>query len=473
MNQKFRNFLKNFMHALSANVIRLMISVVMTLVLPRILGVEEYSYWQLYLFYVTYTAYSSIGWCEGTYLKYGGMEYAKLDRSRMAGQFWALAVFQLIFCTVFGTAAHFLIDNPYKSTILMLALVSSMFDILRYLLQNILQTTGRIKDFARIMTLERMLFFVLSVGALLLGFRNFYVLIFMEITGRILSMCYAMYVCREIVFAKSDSFHEITKESKEIIGIGYKLLAASFASQLIIGIVRFAIEQKWGTIVFGKVSLTLSLSNMVITCIGAVSVVLFPMLKKMKEETLEELFLTMRTVLTVPVLAVLIFYTPMRWILELWLPQYHDSLHYLAVLFPICVYETRSVALIDTYLKAYRKEKLILFNSLVTVGISALLSWITVFLMGSLDAAVISIVLLMMFKNIFSEKMLLRSSLPVKVWKDNILEVALTGIFILVNWKIGGITAMLLYTAAYIIYVLLKSKDIKREMKNLKKIARG
>lgn len=182
MNQKFRNFLKNFMHALSANVIRLMISVVMTLVLPRILGVEEYSYWQLYLFYVTYTAYSSIGWCEGTYLKYGGMEYAKLDRSRMAGQFWALAVFQLIFCTVFGTAAHFLIDNPYKSTILMLALVSSMFDILRYLLQNILQTTGRIKDFARIMTLERMLFFVLSVGALLLGFRNFYVLIFMEIT---------------------------------------------------------------------------------------------------------------------------------------------------------------------------------------------------------------------------------------------------------------------------------------------------
>ena len=89
----------------------------------------------------------------------------------------------------------------------MLALVSSMFDILRYLLQNILQTTGRIKDFARIMTLERMLFFVLSVGALLLGFRNFYVLIFMEITGRILSMCYAMYVCREIVFAKLDSFH--------------------------------------------------------------------------------------------------------------------------------------------------------------------------------------------------------------------------------------------------------------------------
>ena len=49
----------------------------------------------------------------------------------------------------------------------------------------------------------------------------------------------------------------------------------------------------------------------------------------------------------------------------------------------------------------------------------------------------------------------------------------MTGIFILVNWKIGGITAMLLYTAAYIIYVLLKSKDIKREMKNLKKIARG
>ena len=86
----------------------------------------------------------------------------------------------------------------------------------------------------------------------MLGFRNFYVPDLYGDHRQDSVHVLAMYVCREIVFAKLDSFHEITKESKEIIGIGYKLLVASFASQLIIGIVRFAIEQKWGTIVFGR-----------------------------------------------------------------------------------------------------------------------------------------------------------------------------------------------------------------------------
>ncbi len=103
---------------------------------------------------------------------------------------------------------------------------------------------------------------------------------------------------------------------------------------------------------------------MVITCIGAVSVVLFPMLKKMKGRDLRGIVfdhangsdgsgfsgadLLHTDALDIRALAAV----------------YHDSLHYLAVLFPICVYETRSVALIDTYLKAYRKEKLIFLTVL-------------------------------------------------------------------------------------------------------------
>ena len=155
------------MHAVSANVIRLMISIILTLLLPKLLGVEEYSFWQLYLFYVTYTAYSSLGFCEGTYLKYGGKKYKELDGKVMASQFWTLAIYEVLFSIVCGLIFQQVVPDKEKSFILCLALISSVFDILRYLLQCVLQATNRIKEFARVMTSERVLFFFFLMITLL------------------------------------------------------------------------------------------------------------------------------------------------------------------------------------------------------------------------------------------------------------------------------------------------------------------
>ena len=50
MNEKVKQFLKNIIGAVGANVVRLLISVLLTLLLPKLMGQEEYSYWQLYLY---------------------------------------------------------------------------------------------------------------------------------------------------------------------------------------------------------------------------------------------------------------------------------------------------------------------------------------------------------------------------------------------------------------------------------------
>lgn len=469
MNTKFVHFIKGFLHALSANVIRLMISIILTLFLPKILGVEEYSYWQLYLFYVTYTAYSSLGFCEGTYLKYGGKPYDKLKGEVMASQFWILAIYEAGFSLLCGLLFHSFVDDPMKRFILSLALISSIFDILRYLLQCVLQATDRIQDFAKVMTSERVLFFVFAVVILLIGVRDYRALIFSEISARILSMLYAMWVCKETVFCKFKFNRDTFDESKELISIGFKLLLATLASQLVIGVVRFMIEQKWGTIVFGKVSLTLSLSNMVITCIGAVSIVLFPVLKNMQKERLESLYETMRMVLTVPVLFVLLFYVPMKAILSAWLVQYAESLRYLAVLLPICVYETRFCALINTYFKAYRRENQILLVNVVTVVLSLVLSLVTVYGMDSLDLTVFSIVVLMIFKSVFAE-WLLKKDVPMHVLTDNLLEIGLTLVFIIGSLRLSDLKAFFLYAVAYVAYLMLHSKKIMKQLKEAKQI---
>ncbi|MBQ8822024.1 MAG: hypothetical protein IJZ82_05235 [Lachnospiraceae bacterium] len=463
MNGKFKKFLKGFLHALSANIIRLLISIVLTLLLPKLLGVEEYSYWQLYLFYVTYTAYSSLGFCEGIYLKHGGKEYDELEPKLIGSQFWALAIYEIVFCLVGAGCACLFLSGEYKSLILSLALVSSLFDILRYFLQSVLQATNRIQEYAKIVTSERMLFFGFTIVFLLLGVRDFRVLIAAEIGARIISMIYAMVVCRDVVFCKAGYGKAEFGETREIISIGFKLLLANLASQLIIGVVRFMIEQNWGTVVFGKVSLTLSLSNMLVTCISAVSIVLFPVLKNLEKNKLNELYETMRAVLTVPILFVLLFFVPMKVILSAWLPQYADSLKYLAILLPICLYETRYYALINTYQKAYRKENEILLVNGISVAVSVLLSLVTVYAWNNLDLAVVAIVILMVFKSVLSE-ILLGRYVGVNTFSANVMESVVVAIFIISSMFFPYHYAILTYLITYLIYLWITRKSLKKHV---------
>ena len=77
MNQN--KFIKNLSFALFAQVISLMSSFFVQFFAPKVLSVEEYAYWQLFLFYVSYINISRIGIIDGIYLKLGGKSRDELD----------------------------------------------------------------------------------------------------------------------------------------------------------------------------------------------------------------------------------------------------------------------------------------------------------------------------------------------------------------------------------------------------------
>ena len=84
MKEKLIDLVKNFSYSLTSNLISLIISTLVVLVIPRIIGVEDYGFWQLYLFYSSYIGFLHFGWNDGIYLRYGGEEYDDLDK---AGKF--------------------------------------------------------------------------------------------------------------------------------------------------------------------------------------------------------------------------------------------------------------------------------------------------------------------------------------------------------------------------------------------------
>jgi O-antigen/teichoic acid export membrane protein len=339
------------------------------------------------------------------------------------------------------------------------------------MLEFILQFTNRIEEYSKITIIDRVVYCLLIIILLCFRVNQYKLMVVADITGKIVALGYSVYCCRDIVFRKINIFRVDIKETYKNLSVGIKLMFANLASMLIIGIVRFGIESVWDVATFGKVSLTMSICNMIMMFINAVGVIMFPMLRRMDESKLPEIYTTLRTVLVVPILGILILYYPMSNLLSLWLPQYADGLTYMALLFPMCVYEGKMSLLINTYLKTLRKEKSMLFINMTSVCLSAITTGIIIVWQKNLMLAVLSIVGLLAFRTIIAETVISKI-LKIRVKKDIILELTMTIIFIATGWFFNAWIGVTIYLVTYICYIVIKKNDILHIIKIVQNVMR-
>lgn len=459
MSKQMRLFIKNVIFAVGANMTRIITTLILTLLLPKIMSVESYSYWQLYHFYATYLVYSTLGWTEGLYMKYGGTDYQGLNKKLISSQVWGIAIHEMAFACVVILVCRLLMQNDtLKFGLMVGAVIYMIIHILLSQLQTVLQASNRISDYARVYSFERILFLVISIVCVLIGRIGFWSFILAEIISNIVLTIYALFLCQKVVFVKPVGFREGFQEERSLIRIGCSISLASFLGQLIIGVVRFGVEQRYGTVAFGKLSLSFSMANMAVTCITAVSIVIFPALKRLDKEKADRLYLPIRSLMTFPLFGILLFYTPVKHILTLWLPEYADSLRYLAVLLPFCIYEVRNSVLTCTYLKVWMAQKYILYANVITLAVSILVTWITVFTIGSIDLAAVSIMALYALKTILTE-LAVKKYISLKLCSATICELLLTIIFMVLSWFCSPILAFLGYLLCYCLYVYLGRKQ--------------
>ena len=340
---------------------------------------------------------------------------------------------------------------------------------LRFFIVYILQTTNRIKESSRVLIFDRLIYICLLLSLLLFGQRNYQMMIWADIIGRLMSLMYGIYLCRSIIWNKFSLFKLNVSEIFDNIKAGSNLMFSNIASTLIIGTVRMGIERTWDVATFGKVSLTLSISNLMMTFINAIGIVIFPMIKQMKEKHIPLIYKALRDYLMVLMLGVMLLYYPLRFFLDGWLPAYNDSLKYMALVFPMSIFEGKMSLLINTYLKALRMERVILGVNVLTMLCSFALTILTTIVFKNIELAIGSIVLLLMFRCFLAE-FLLSKRLNVEIVKDVFLEVAMALIFIVTGWTLSILLGFLIYFFSYGLYLFYKSGSIKIATTNIKTI---
>ncbi len=451
--------IKNLLYSVSANIISMLVSAILLILLPNLLGETDYGYWQLYLFYTSYVGFFHFGLVDGIYLRIGGKNYEKLDRELYASQFAVLTVIEIIIATIIAITASMVIPDVNKMHVIMLTCVCMVIYIANNFMTYILQATNRIRPYATVVMAEKILFAICVCACWILKVRSFEMIAIGDICGKVFAMVIALIYCKNIIFCRLHDLKRTLSEMWINLSIGSKLVLANVASMLITGIVRLAIENYWSIEVFGKISLSMSISNMLMVFVNAVSVVVFPMLKRMEENKLGESYEKIRDFLMIVLLGALAFYYPVKVVLTRMLPAYAESIRYMALLFPVCVFDCKISLLANTYLKALRKEREILVINLFSVLLSVITTGITVYVVHSLELAVVSIVIILAIKCDMAESFLAKN-MKISVYKDILVESAFVVIFISTSWFLDNWSATAIYVGLFLGYLFWKKDKI-------------
>lgn len=342
---------------------------------------------------------------------------------------------------------------------------------IRYFFIYILQATNRFKEYSMIIMIDRIVYVIFISTPIIFHNLDYQLLIYAELFSMAVSLGLSIVICRDIALQSYKNFTLNISEVYLNVKAGIQVMFANTAGMLIIGVIRLGIERTWDIATFGKISLTMSVSKFMMIFINAMGIVMFPMLRRTKFEKLSNIYITLNQFYSVIILAVLVLYYPIKEFLLLWLPEYTDSLIYMALLFPMSVYEGKMSLIINPYLKTLRKESMLLKINLIGLLLGGIASILSTFLLKNLYFAVISIVLVLSIRTIISE-IVLSKILNVKYFKNIILESSFVILFIALGLLKKTWISMIIYIFIYLIY-LCYNKEILKEFRILLKINKG
>ena len=460
---KLKTITKKISYSLAANLVSVAASLLVTVAVPKFFAndIAAYGYYQVFVFYVVYIGFLHLGWCDGILLRDAGKEYSSLDKQLYSGQFWLLAAVETIVSIIVAIVGKvFSPDTAYEYIWLLIA-CNIVLSIPKYMLSYILQATSRIKEYSVLTALGKGIYALTVVIVLLSGVRDFKLFILAWTLGEAISLVTAIIYCRDIVFSKPCNVKSAANEGTNNIKVGIKLLFANIAGLLITGIVRFAVQTGFDIETYGKISFTLTATNMLLTFMSAIELVLFPFLKKKETDELKSIYSNIHKYLMLGLFSCMIVYYPMELILNMWIPSYSDAIRYVAILFPVCVFSSKMSLLVQNYMKVFRMEKQIMLVNVAGVAIAVITAAISVGCLHNLTLAMTAIVFNHMFRCIMAE-ILLGKAAGIEVSRDIILETVMAVAFITTMWFIGGWAGTAVYVAVFAGYcfITLKKKSL-------------
>lgn len=459
-----KTVIRNFIYAFGAQIVSLGASLVITFGASALIGVEQFAYWQLFLTYVTYVNISRLGLNDGLYLRLGGKKYKELNYNLLSHERQVFIGFQVLVGIIMLIATLNLNINEDRRFVLLACCICIVIVNANGYLIYILQAVNLTRIYSVSVVLQNLTWFIAVIVIVIFKIYSYKIIILCYILGHVCASIYLVLHAKEIVRHRYTALRDVIIDIKENIKCGIQLMVATYAGNLIIASVRMIVDGAWGVEVFGYFSFSLTLSNVFLTFINQVSIVVFPALRRVNSEKQKNVYYLMRNALSFILPLVMLGYLPITIFVHKCLPQYERSLGFLPMFLPICTFDGKMQMMCSSFFKSMRKESILLKINLITLCCSILMALIGSFWVKNVYFVAIGILCVVAFRSIISELILAR------YMKANIKVELLQEIFIVVIFVVGSMMfpahiMFVLYLFIYIGYLILNQKRVKDVLK--------
>ncbi|MEG0271730.1 MAG: hypothetical protein RR639_00415 [Hydrogenoanaerobacterium sp.] len=346
----------NIKYSFISQIVILIVGVLKTLIVPSVLTVETYAYWQMYLFYISYIGFFYLGFNDGILLKYGKYNYKELPFEKLrSSMMFYIAMLSLFSAGVFIFSIN--IQDSQKSFVMLIVSMSIVMMGLNGVMIYVFLITNQIKRHSLFSAVDSVSILVGALALVFLRKDQYQFLVYFVFTTKLISVTAMCILCKDLLVGKQASLRVGFVEFIDNIKVGSMLMIAQIMSMLITGIGRMFIEYTQDVSQYAYYSFGMTIINVIMVAVVAVSTVMYPTLGRIDTKLLPIYFKKICAYITDFNVLALLAYFPAYILIGLIFPKYASMLPYLSVFFAMLTWQAKTNIITNSYFRVLRMEK--------------------------------------------------------------------------------------------------------------------
>ena len=444
-----------------SNIIKLLSSVLVGLLLPKIIGVTDYGYYKTFTLYGVYVGLFTFGITDGIYLKFGGQDYSSLKREEFRFYTRFYFAIELVFSLFAAIVALLFLPGEYKFIFICLAFYLLFFNVTS-LFQTISQVTGRFTE----LSVRNLIQSILQAAAILYmyfsygkseGSYHVVTIIYVSITC-ILALWY-VYTYRDLVFGKSKSFASGCPDIKLFAKCGTPLLVSNLSMLLLLSLDRQFVNVLFSTDEYAVYAFAYNILALFSTTLSAISTVLYPTLKRTDESSLKSSYDKLVFSISTLAFAGALLYFPLLKFIPWFLPKYTKALPIFRIIVPGLAISSAITIVMHNYYKVLDENIRYFKNCLCILAVSFVANLLAYLIFGTQEAISIASVFVLVLWYIITS-MLFKRRYQAGISKNLVYIIVMSVAFYLITmieiWWLGMLIYACVLVACLCVFKLLR-----------------
>lgn len=389
-----------FLKVIFVDIFSLVIGLITSFFIPKVFSIEEYSVFRTFGLYISFAGMLHFGFSDGLYVKYGGLRESDVSRE----QFKKYTSFFLVFISMISIfiigSSYLLIQNkiilyfaiyilPYQIVLFFQMFYRAISEFNKYVITQ---------SAINVMNLVCILFIVFVADN-----KQAENLIILQV-----GIYYLVALYLVIKFVKGNrkienSYNLKFQEIWKICSTGFIIMIANTISILLLSLDRWMIKLNFSYKVFAYYSFAVSILTLVSVLIGSITVILFPYISQKRDDY--DLHQRIKDYVLIGASFVVTGFFILKYILDLFLPEYSSALDYTFILFLAIPYMSVINIVYSSLYKVQDKSQkylrrtieiliislglnviaLVIFKDAIAITVSTLISFMVWFVVSKRD----------------------------------------------------------------------------------------